>query len=348
MSSRWSELESTRFNLDTYRFEADTVSEPLLSAINESNADLVILRVPASELKNVHLLRALGVHPLVADTLVYYRYDCSQAVPSPASNHRVEIRTATANDTQSVESLCTEIFRDYENHYASNPLLGCDVVSQAYSEWATDYVAQDEDSGRQCWVATVKNRIVALATTRLEQDTYEIVLNGVSKSLEGQGIYRTLVAHVQAHARSLGCTTVFSSTQIGNLAPQRVWAHQGFFLTKAVNTVHLNLLMSTRYASEQRMRKLRPSGGQAEATRVLHAQVHVMVAEAQFPSDGGAPRHLEFFTAATAQPGETYQMRSFVHSVPAQPEHQILTVDARSSGGTLIACGRSFPAGLFV
>jgi len=348
MSSRWSELESTRFKLDTYRFEADTVSEPLLSAIEESNADLVILRVPVTELKNVHLLRALGAHPLVADTLVYYTYNCSEAVPSPASNHRVEIRTATAGDTQSVESLCTEIFRDYENHYASNPLLGWDVVSQAYSEWATDYVAQDEDNGRQCWVASVKNRIVAFATTRVEQDTCEIVLNGVSKSLQGQGIYRALVAHVQAQARSLGCTTVFSSTQIGNLAPQRVWAHQGFFLSKAVNTIHLNLLMSTRYASEQRMRELRPSGGQTEATQALHAKVYEVIAEAQFPSDGAAPRHLEFFTAGTAQPSETYQIRSFVHSVPAQPEHQILTVDARSPGGTLIACGRSFPADVFV
>jgi len=348
MASRWSELESTRFNLDTYRFEADTVDEPLLFAINESNADLVILRVPVGELKNVHLLRPLGAHPLVADTLVYYTYDCSQAAPPPASNRRIEIRTATAEDTQGVESLCTEIFRDYENHYASNPLLGRDAVSQAYSEWATDYVAQHEDDGRQCWVATTTNQIVGFATTRVEQDICEIVLNGVSKSLEGRGIYRALVAQVQAHARSLGCTTVFSSTQIGNLAPQRVWARQGFFMNKAVNTVHLNLLMSTRYASKHGMSELRPFGGQTEATQALRAKVHETIAEAQFLSDGAAPRHLELFTAATAQPGETYRIRSFVHSVPARPEHQILTVDARSSGGTLIACGRSFPAGLFV
>jgi transposase InsO family protein len=40
MSSRWSELESTRFNLDTYRFEADAVDETLLTAIDASNADL--------------------------------------------------------------------------------------------------------------------------------------------------------------------------------------------------------------------------------------------------------------------------------------------------------------------
>lgn len=343
MSLRWSELESTRFNLDTYRLDADTISERLLRVINESNADLVILRVPAGELKNVHLLRSLGAHPLVADTLVYYTYDCSDAAPSPASNRGVEIRTATADDAQSVGSLCTEVFRGYENHYASNPLLGGDVVSRAYSQWATDYVTQDEDDGRRCWVTTVEGRIVAFATTRVEQDTCEIVLNGVSRPLAGQGIYRALVAHIQAHARSLGCTTVFSSTQIGNLAPQRVWAHQGFFLSKAVNTIHLNLLMSTRYASEHRTSELRPSGREAAA---IQAKVHEMLAEARFPSDGATQRHLELFTAGTAQPGETYQLRSFLHSVPAQPKHQILTVDARSSGGTLIACGRSFPAGL--
>ena len=346
MFSRWSELESNRFHLDTYRFEADEVSEPLLSAIGESNADLVILRVPASELKNVHMLRALGAHPLVADTLVYYTFDCSRVVPSPASYDRTEIRAATRDDARSVELLCAEIFHDYENHYASNPLLHRDVVSRAYAEWASDYVAQNDDS-RQCWVATVRNRIVALATTRVQDDSCEIVLNGVSKSLQGQGIYRALVAHVQGYARSLGCATVFSSTQIGNLAPQRVWAHQGFLLSKAVNTIHLNLLMSTRFASGQRVRELHSSGGQAEATQALHAHVHEMIVETELASDATAPRYLEFFATGSAQPDEAYQIRSLVHSVPAQPEHRVLTVDVRTSRGTLIACGRSFPSVLF-
>jgi hypothetical protein len=104
--------------------------------------------------------------------------------------------------------------------------------------------------------------------------------------------------------------------------------------------------MSTRYVIGQGTCELRPSGSRTQANELLYRTVFDTLTKDRFASDQATARHHEFFTFETAESGEKYSIRSLVHTVPARPEHQVLTVDVRSSQGALIACGRSFPADL--
>lgn len=66
----------------------------------------------------------------------------------------------------------------------------------------------------------------------------EIALNAVHPDLQGQGIYRTLVAEALVLAKHLGAVRVITSTQIDNRAVQRVWIRQGLLPVGSVYTLH--------------------------------------------------------------------------------------------------------------
>jgi hypothetical protein len=66
----------------------------------------------------------------------------------------------------------------------------------------------------------------------------ELVLSGVAKRVEGQGVYRRMIRKGTEYAATVGLKRVFTSTQIINLAVQRVWIAQGFLPVKFEHTFH--------------------------------------------------------------------------------------------------------------
>ena len=127
-------------------------------------------------------------------------------------------------------------FREYRNHYSSNPLLDDSVTLMAYVEWAG--MALDRRS--PTFIVEEDGVSRGLATVTAEDpDEWEIELAGVEPEAQGRGLYRELLAAVGTAARASGARRIVISTQAQNIRVQRIWARQGWVPIDSFDTVHL-------------------------------------------------------------------------------------------------------------
>lgn len=239
-----SDVESHRFGLQIARCTDPAVDLALLAEqIVEQRLDLVILRLPATDLTRPSALARLGLPVIHADTLVYFETDLSLLAASTAIDPALQISAAEAADTEALGGLAALCFSGYRSHYAANPLLDPQLVEAGYADWA---VRLAQEPG-QVWLARREGAIIGFICCRDQPDknSAEIVLNGVDPQHAGRGMYGALVRHVLQHHRRLGRRRLLVSTQIGNRAPQKVWAREGFVLSSAMQTFHINALLGS-------------------------------------------------------------------------------------------------------
>ncbi len=241
----FSKIESDRFAKSVHRFAFDEVDRDALRTIRAARPDIAFVRIPVERIDQLSKLEIYGVPPLVADTLVYYECDLEKFTPGDVKNADLTYGEVGAAQEAAVADLVAGIFRGYTNHYASNPLLRRDDILAGYVEWGLSFLADDPD--RVCSVLSDGERPAAFTTCRKQGDQWEGVLYGVDGDYAGRGIYGDLVTLTQREGIARGCKTMLVSTQIQNLAVQWAWLRRGFRLTRAVNTVHLNLLLSDDY-----------------------------------------------------------------------------------------------------
>jgi GNAT superfamily N-acetyltransferase len=77
-----------------------------------------------------------------------------------------------------------------------------------------------------------------LTAKKLTAKTWEILLNGVTPEFQRRGIYAALFREIGCRARLQGASEVLVSTQLANLAPQKVWTRAGLALDHALYTFH--------------------------------------------------------------------------------------------------------------
>jgi acyl dehydratase len=251
----FSRVESERFKKSVHRFHFDEIDHEAVRAIRKARPDIAIVRFPSEKIDQLANLELYGVSPLVADTLGYYECDLESYEIPGRRNEDLECRPASVDDRGMLSELVGQVFAGYKNHYASNPLLSRSDILDGYVEWGLSYLEELEH--HTCWILQDGERPVAFANCRQEGECFEGVLYGVDRAYSGRGIYGDLVTLTQHEAVSRGCTRMIVSTQIQNLAVQRAWVRRGFRLSRSLNTVHLNLLMSDDYclaAHEERIR----------------------------------------------------------------------------------------------
>ena len=134
-----------------------------------------------------------------------------------------------------------KIFGTYTNHYLSNPYLQADLTA-GYSEWAKSY-AHGGANGRKAWLVQRRGEYIGFATCESMGDECEGVLYGVVPEASGGGVYGDIIRYTQAVYRTMGCTKMYVSTQVNNYAVQKVWSREGFFLSRAYVTVHVNSML---------------------------------------------------------------------------------------------------------
>lgn len=244
-----SEVESRRFGRRVSRNTFESIDSQAVRAIQQARPDLAIVRFPSSELAHVHRLAMFGASPIVADTLVYYGCELASTIPRPLRNTALEFRRADSSRTDDLRGLVNLIFRDYRNHYVSNPTLDHEAILAGYVEWGLSFVSS-RDRG-VAWIVYLNDRPVAFANCSSDGDVFEGVLYGVHPEFAGQGIYGDLIAFTQAHAKEQQFRRMVVSTQIDNLAVQKAWVRQGFFLERPLNTVHLNLFLSDEHSLDE-------------------------------------------------------------------------------------------------
>lgn len=239
-------LDSERFGLRVYRATLDRVDDRALAAdIIAKQVDIAIVRTPAGGDGSLQRLGRLGMHPIHADTLVYYQVALPEYAPKPVRNTDLVFSEAGGADAEELEALVAMSFEGYRSHYHANPLLDPERILAGYSEWASGYLGGAHPD-RITWIARRDGKLVAFACCSHDTEAKECegVLFGVHPECSGGGIYGDLIRYSQARYREQHYGLMKVSTQVWNLAVQKVWNREGFALSRTHDTFHVNACLS--------------------------------------------------------------------------------------------------------
>jgi ribosomal protein S18 acetylase RimI-like enzyme len=144
----------------------------------------------------------------------------------------------TAEDQYAVINIARKAFSGYFGHYHSDSRLNKRDCDETYVSWCEN-TARNIGEVNKIIIAEDAEGICGFLTMKVHGDNrLELVLSGVAKRVEGRGVYRRMIQKGVEHAAKAGFKRVFTSTQIINLAVQRVWITQGFFPVKFEHTFH--------------------------------------------------------------------------------------------------------------
>ena len=238
--------ESSRFDMNIYRGMSDHVDvKSLKDIILKNNVDILMLRIPTENIAEQDKLDKLGFDYLCADTLVYYSLQLQQNKTANLRNADIQFHVAMQADIETLNLMVSQIFDNYTNHYNSNQYINKKHITEGYQEWVRDFISKDSNDNCISWVVKRQNELVGFATCSYDEKekNCEGVLYGVMPGQDGKGIYTDLIRYTMSYFKNRGYETMKVSTQIQNMAVQKVWVREGFFLSKSYNTFHINSLL---------------------------------------------------------------------------------------------------------
>ncbi|NDE20783.1 MAG: GNAT family N-acetyltransferase [Actinobacteria bacterium] len=217
-----SESESRRFGFEVARLlipAATTYSdEEIIGVLKNSRSALIILRAESTRTTLFAKLKSMvDFESLHADTLVYYcwRTDTVYESDSAAESFAISDCPSWAE----VESVLTESFADYKNHYSAEPN-------------ALTLVALDRESSRVIGFV--------LLTIDPAEQLAEIALNAVRPSAQRSGVYTALMREARRRVSSRSdIRSLYISTQSDNGAVIGAWQKLGLTPQLTLNTFHL-------------------------------------------------------------------------------------------------------------
>ena len=244
----FSKPDSERFGLRVFRGCLESVDErALFHQIASKNVDVAIIRTPAGAGAGFGLQRLgrYGLHPIHADTLVHYEVDLSVYEPTPLKNADLTFVKATASDQAELDKLVLSTFADYVSHYHANPILDPAKILPGYVEWASNYISNLTED-RMTWIARRAGEIVAFACCQADAGNScgHGILYGVHPNHSGGGLYGDLIRYTQTKFQERGFRSMQVSTQVWNLAVQKVWGREGFRMSTILDTWHVNAMLS--------------------------------------------------------------------------------------------------------
>lgn len=232
-----SAIDEQRFGVRTARTQGVTaLSVPEILAFCEANrVELLIARCPATEVRTVQALEAQGF--LLMDALVYFVRDLT-ARPIPPDAGVLSVRPFRPGDEAGVRAVAQGAFRGYAGHYHADPRLDPAKCDDVYIDWA-ERSCTSPGMADAVLVAETEDAVAAFATLRLNNPGEgELVLGGVLPAFQGRGIYRSLIIRCMEWCIAQGARTMIISTQLTNIAVQKVWTRLGFEPRNAYYTLH--------------------------------------------------------------------------------------------------------------
>ncbi len=246
----YSELESNRFELNVFRGDIikQIKASKIKQVIEQNQVDILIFRIPAENQYQLYQLHALGYEILVADTLVYYECDLKKRPKTPFRNPDIQFELAKTTDKKILENLTDDIFKDYTNHYFSNPNFEKQAITDGYKEWAMSHLTEKpnyQNNDKLLWIIRQDGDNVGFTACKIEKpnDVFNGILNGIASYARRGGIYEDMIRFVCHYFEERGFSKMRISTQIQNYAVQKVWNRNRFFLTNAYLTIHINSML---------------------------------------------------------------------------------------------------------
>ncbi len=207
----------------------------LLDFCRTQEVKFLIARCPASELAAAQAMETHGF--ILTDTLVYYARNLVKS-PIPTDTGEVPVRPIRPGEEEQVKSIAAESFQGYFGHYHADPRLDRAKCDETYTSWAVRSCVS-HDVADEVLVADDNGKLLGFATLRLNTaEEGEGVLFGVAPAAQGRGIYRSFMVRSMQWFLAQGRTRQVVSTQITNVAVQKVWTRVGFELSHAYYTFH--------------------------------------------------------------------------------------------------------------
>ena len=232
-----SAIDQERFGIATAKAMVSSAADAD-RAIDESRAlgaKMLIVRCPASELHAAQRLEERGCR--IMDVLVYFSRDLKKS-PIPADTSDVSLRGVRAEDADAVEAVARESFKGYIGHYHADARLDRTACDEVYTSWARRSCVSRDVAG-EVLIAHDGDEILGFATLRMNStEEGEGVLFGVAPPAQGRGIYRSFMIGGMQWCAAQGATRMVVSTQVTNIAVQKVWTRLGFEPQKSYLTFH--------------------------------------------------------------------------------------------------------------
>jgi GNAT superfamily N-acetyltransferase len=170
------------------------------------------------------------------DTLFYYKFDLyKKSIPEDLG--KIQIRKIKVGEEEEVRNAAKQTFQGYFGHYHADSRLPKNKADEIYIDWA--YRSSIKEAAEEVLVAVIDGKIVGFATLQINSNTEgEGVLFGVIPAAQRKGIYRSFIIGGLNWCKENGMETMVVSTQITNIAVQKVWSRVGFEPYKALYTFH--------------------------------------------------------------------------------------------------------------
>jgi len=232
-----SELDLMRFGVITakaYNITLETLPQAY-EFCREKGVRLLIARVAANHLDTVQQMEADGFRMM--DSLVYYAFKyAKKAVPEDQSPYT--LRMAKSEDAERVQPVAAHSFQGYFGHYHADPRLDREACDATYTDWAQRSVT-DPTMADAVLLVEEGDALLGFATLRMNNPNEgEGILFGVAPEAQGRGIYRTMMVYGMNWTKERGAKQMVVSTQLTNIAVQKVWARVGFEMDHAYYTFH--------------------------------------------------------------------------------------------------------------
>ena len=232
-----SAIDEERFGIRTARVSQVALETlpTVLDFCRRQDVVLLIARCLCSELGAAQAMEREGFR--LMDTLVYCTRNLTRS-PIPSDTGRIPIRLFRPGEEEPVRAVAAESFRGYFGHYHADNRLERSKCDEAYVSWAMRSCASRQVAD-EVLVAEWEGSIVGFFTLRLNSaEEGEAVVGGVLPSVQGHGVYRSFIMQGMAWCASKGAKSMVVSTQITNVAVQKVWARLGFEPSHAYYTFH--------------------------------------------------------------------------------------------------------------
>lgn len=230
-------FDEERFGMRSARTYIDSL-ETLREAETfclEKDVAFLVARVATESIQIVQEMEKNSFR--LMDTLVYYNRNLkTQSIPE--DDCKILIRPIRQGEQDSIASIAKAIFQGYSGHYHADPFLDEGKCDEVYVDWAYRSCV-DRNLTDEVLVAEHGGSIVGFATLRLNHsDEGEGILFGVSPSMQGRKIYRSFMIHGMHWCLSNKATKMIYSTQVTNIAVQKVLARLGFEMFESFYTLH--------------------------------------------------------------------------------------------------------------
>jgi GNAT superfamily N-acetyltransferase len=232
-----SPLEEARFGIRTARAPALTVTSlpSVLAFCRAERVRLLIARCRTDDLDAAQALEDAGGR--LMDTLVYYARDLRRT-PLPSDPRLESIRSVRSADVDALVDIARDAFRGYGGHYHADPRLDRRACDETYVSWIRRS-CESREVAADVLVCDIDGAPGAFATMRMNSpEEGEGVLFGVAPRAQGQGVYRALIAKGLAWCHAKDASRMVVSTQVTNLAVQKVWVRLGFEPGSSYYTFH--------------------------------------------------------------------------------------------------------------